>query len=383
MGLEGPGATGSPGAARAGTGTPLAPLGGMPHERPASGHLAAALAAALALLCVLSPPARAQSPDTATSARRQQAVRLRLEQRFPEALAAYRALASGDGASYEDRFWVAKLESWTGRLAAAESAFVRLLEERPDDEDSRLALAAVRRWRAGPSAAPWEADLEYFGERLSGQPATHGATLALGARSPRLRWRGAVTVQEKFQRTESRVGGEMGLRTAAVELRWSAFVAPGAEVLPRQTYGLGIGGTVGRLVLGADYGFLDYRDADVHQAGPAVELYAGRHWLLAGRYRYSSTRFAGGPAVGNHGGSLTLGYLYGPANLLRIFGSAGGESFSGPSRELVGEFDAVTIGAAWRHFPAARLGLELLYARQHRSDGVNQDSYGLRLVQRW
>jgi hypothetical protein len=87
--------------------------------------------------------------------------------------------------------------------------------------------------------------------------------------------------------------------------------------------------------------------------------------------------------VGNHGGSLTLGYLYGPANLLRIIGSAGGESFSGPSRELVGELDAVTIGAAWRHFLAPRFGLELLYARQHRSGGVNQASYGLRLVQRW
>jgi YaiO family outer membrane protein len=356
----------------------------MPDARPAPRRRLAATSAVLAALCLLAPPVRAQAPDTTASARRQHAERLRLEQRYPEALVAYRALVSGDSASYEDRFWVAKLESWTGRLAAAESAFVRLLDERPDDEDSRLALADVRRWRADPSAAPWEADLEYFGERLAGQPATHGATLALGARSPRLRWRGAVTVQEKFQRTESRVGGEMAYRAAPVELRWSAFVAPGAEVLPRQTYGLGVSGTVGHLVLGADYGFVDYRDADVHQAGPAVELYAGRHWLLAGRYHYSSTRFAaGGPAVGNHGGSLTLGYLYGPANLLRIIGSAGGESFSGPSRELVGELDAVTIGAAWRHFLAPRFGLELLYARQHRSGGVNQASYGLRLVQRW
>ena len=259
------------------------------------------------------------------------------------------------------------------------------MTEQPDDEDSRLALADVRRWRAAPSAATWEAGIEYYGEHVDGQPATQGATLALADRSGRLRWRGAVTVQDKFARTETRAGVEPSFRISPrLELRADAFAAPGAEVLPRGTFGGGVTGTVGPLVLSADYAFFDYRDADVHQLGPSAELYLGSHWLVAGRYRYASTRFmAGGAAVGNSGGSGTLGYLYGSANLVRIFAGTGGESFSGPSRELVGTFEATSVGLAWRHYVAARLGLELVYARQERSNEQSQDSWSVGVVQRW
>jgi YaiO family outer membrane protein len=328
---------------------------------------------------------RAQSPDDSASSRRAEAERLRREQHLPEALAAYQSLAASDVGTREDRFWVAKLESWTGRLAEAEADFIRLLEEKPDDQDSRLALAAVRRWRADPSAAPWEAGVEYYGEYLDGQPATHGATLALADRSGRFRWRGTLTVQDKFDRTESRAGLEPTIRVSPLfELRAVGFAAPGAEVLPRGTFGAGIGGTLGHLVLGADYFFHHYLDTEVHQVGPTAELYLGSHWLAAARYRYTSTRYSiGGPAVGNHGGSFSLGYLYGPANLVRLFGAVGGESFSAPSRELVGSFDATTVGLAWRQYLTARLGLELTYARQDRSTDVRQDAWSLGLIQRW
>jgi YaiO family outer membrane protein len=347
----------------------------------------AVLSAALAAVCLLATPAPAgaQSLDTTVAARRAVAERLRREERFPEALAAYQTIAASEAGTREDRFWVAKLESWTGRLAEAEADFVRLLEERPDDEDSRLALAAVRRWRADPSAAPWEAGVEYYGEHVDGQPSTHGATLAMADHSGRFRWRGAVTVQDKFARTESRAGVEPSFRLSGrFVLRGLVFTAPGAEVLPRGTYGAGVASTLGHLVLGADYAFFDYRDAEVHQVGPTAEVYLGSHWLAAARYRYSSTSFSlGGPAVGNHGGSFTLGYLYGPANLVRVFGGVGGESFAGPSRELVGSFDAVTVGFGWRHYLGPRLGLELAYARQDRSTELTQDSWSVGLVQRW
>jgi len=321
-------------------------------------------------------------------------------------------------ASFEDRFWAAKLESRAGRLEAAESAFVRLLEERPADYDSRIALADVRMWRGDRSGARmiledlrrshptdpevlqrwealrriapparWQADLEYYGERLPHQPATNGATLSLGTRpAGRLRWRAAGTVQEKFTLTEYRIGGEVGYRLRVpLELQWSAYLAPGAEVLARQAYGLGLSHKVApRLVLYADYGFHDFADAAVHLVGPGLELYAGRHWLLAGRYRYSSTRFSGEQdAVGNHAGSLMLGYLYGEANLLRLFGATGAESFTQPSRELIGRFRAHTIGAGWRHFLTLRLGFEIGYAHQDRSVGAGLDSYSLRVIQRW
>ena len=361
--------------------------------------------------------AAAQAPAPDPILLRHRAEELRREQRIPEALAAYRELVALEPASFEDRFWVAKLEGWSGRLAVAESAFVGLLAERPDDYDSGIALADVRLWRGdigaarevldglrrshpddpevlrrldalyrpGPPAR--EADLEYFGERLPGGAAANGAAMSLAARaSPRLRWRAAATLQEKFDRTEWRLGGEIGVRpTARLELAWSAFVAPGAEVLPRGSYGVGASHRVARgVVLYAEYAFLDYRDADVHQAGPALEVYAGRHWLFAGRYRYAATRFQGATgSVDNHAGSLSAGYLYGPGNLVRIFGGAGGESFSQPSRDMIGRFEAHTLGLAWRHFLTPGLGIEALYAHQDRSAGGNQDSYGLRVLRRW
>ena len=254
---------------------------------------------ALLLFTAGAQPAAAQS----TADLRTQAEQLRREQRLPEALAAYRAVVEEDPGSFEDRFWVAKLESWTGQLPAAESSFVRLLEERPDDYDSRIALADVRLWRGDTAAtrellaglrrdypadpevthridalaravrpARWETDLEYFGERLPGGAAANGGTFSLATRpSDRLRWRAVAGFQEKFERTESRAGGEVGVRLSRrVEVAGSAGFAPGAEVLPRGSYGIGASGLVVRgLVLYADYAFLHYFDADVHQAGPA------------------------------------------------------------------------------------------------------------------
>ncbi|HEX2217450.1 MAG TPA: YaiO family outer membrane beta-barrel protein [Gemmatimonadales bacterium] len=321
-----------------------------------------------------------------------------------------------DPGSFEDRFWVAKLEGWTGRLLAADSGFVRLLEERPDDYDSRIALADVRLWQGDTAAtrellgrlrldypadpevrrrvaalerrddsARWEADLEYFGERLPGGGA-NGAALSLAAPpGDRLRWRAVAAVQEKFERTESRAGGEVGVRLSPrVELVGSSTFAPGAEVLPRGGYGLGASYLVARgVVLYAGYTLLDYHDADVHQVGPAVELYAGR-WLVAGRVRWAATRFAGSAAaVDDAAGSLSVGYGYGPSNLVRVFAGTGSESFTQPSRERIGRFDARTIGLSWRHFLTPGLGLEALYAHQDRSAGAEGDAWSLRVVRRW
>jgi len=393
--------------------------------------------------------AAAQVPAPTAAAMRQRAEQLRREQRLGEALSTYRTLVDRDPGNFEDRFWVAKLEGWTGRLEAAESAFVRLVEERPDDYDSRIALADLHLWRGRPAAAlavledldrshpsdpevlvrlgrvseiagnrqaarryfarvieiapgspdareanrhlglmtRWQVDVEYFGERLPQQGSTNGLTVSLGCCSgDRFRWRAATTLQEKLDRTESRWGGEFAYRLAPTwDLRSSAYLAPGAELLPRQTYGLGLSHKVAsRLVLSADYSFLDFEDARVHQFGPGVELYAGRHWLLAGNYRYASTRFGGAQdAVGNHAGSLALGYLYGGANLLRIIAAVGGESFTQPSRDLIGEFHARAIGATWRHFLTSRVGFEVAYAHLNRSDDTQRDSYSLRVVQRW
>ncbi len=401
----------------------------------------------LALCC--AGPAAAQVSAATSADMRLRAEQLRREQRFGEALTAYKALAQRDPGNLEDRFWVAKLESWTGKLEAAESAFVRLLAEQPDDYDSRIALADIHLWRGHGVAAltilkdlnqshpsdpevlvrlgraaelsgdlrkarayfsevieidssdarareglrrlalfsRWQADVEYYGERLSNQESSNGVTISLGCcASDRLRWRTAATLQEKLSSTEARFGGELALRlTPPLDVQWSAYLAPGADLLPQQAYGMGLSHKIGsRLVLSADYRFLDFQDARVHQAGPGVELYAGRHWLLLGRYRYSSTRFNGTQgAVGNDGGSMTLGYIYGDANLIRIVAALGAESFTQPSRELIGEFHARTIGVAWRHFLTPRMGIEVAYAHQSRSDDARQNSYSLRVVRRW
>ncbi len=404
-----------------------------------------------ALLCLGAAwsPAAGQTPADTLASLRDRGERLRREQRLPEALDVYQALVLRDPTSFEDRFWVAKLESWTGRLPAADSMFSQLLGERPGEFDSQLALADVRTWRgrypaalavleslnrahpdnaevlfrlgrvyeaigkprearawfaralaADPGNAEaktalrrlagvgrWQTGVEYFGEQISNAPTTNGATTSVEALpGSRVRWRLAATVQDKFGRTETRFGGELGHPlSGGTRLEWSAYVAPGADVLPRQAYGISVVQKAGaRLVLYADYSFLDFSDAQVHQLGPHLEAYGGRHWMVTGSYAYSSTRFAGVPgAVGNHSGSVSLGYLYGSENRVQIFAAAGAESFVGPSRDLIGGFHAHTIAVAWRQSLLPRLGLALLYAHQDRSDGITQDSYSLGLVQRW
>jgi YaiO family outer membrane protein len=348
---------------------------------------------------------------------RRQAEQLRRERRLPEALSAYRAIVAEDPSSFEDRFWLAKLQSWTGDLPAADGGFVRLLEQRPNDYDTRIALADVRLWRGDIASARellaglqrdypadpevrervetlgnrttptrWETDLEYFGERLPGGAAANGGTFSLAARpSDRLRWRAVAGFQEKFERTEPRAGSEVGVRLSPrFELAGSATVAPGAEVLPRGSYGIGTNYLVARgIVLYADYAFVHYFDADVHQAGPAVELYAGR-WLVTARARWISTSFDGSTeAVHDGAGSFSLGRFYGERSLVRVFAGTGSESFTGPSRERIGRFDAHTLGLSWRHFLTPELGLEATYAHQDRSNDAASDAWSLRVLHRW
>jgi YaiO family outer membrane protein len=403
------------------SGSSTIPRAGASTPTPKASRLSfRAVLTAVALLLLTAgaqPGALAQSQASDLADLRRQAEQLRREQRLPEALAAYRRVVAEDPRSFEDRFWVAKLEGWTGDLPAADRGFGRLLAERPDDYDTRVALADVRLWRGDTAAtrelltglrleypadaevrrriealehrvhsARWEADFEYYGERLSGGAAASGAALSLATRPhERFRWRAVAGVQEKFERTEPRAGGEIGLRFGPrVELVGSVAFAPGAEVLPRGSYGAGASHLVARgVVLSADYAFLDYLDAGVHQAGPAVEVYAGP-CLVAGRVRWAATSFAGSAgAVHDGAASLSLGRLYGPGNLVRVFAGTGSESFTQPSREQVGRFDARTIGLSWRHYVTPGLGLEALYAHQDRSGGAEGDSWSLRVLHRW
>ncbi len=394
-------------------------------------------------------PAIAQIPAQTDVALRLHAEALRRQQRLDEALDAYQSLVTSDPRNFEDRFWVAKLTGWTGRPAEAESLFTALLQERPDDYDTRIGLIDVRirlehyaaadadltalgrthgddpevLFRHGrvcqasgkPDAARryfeqviaatpdhegsrealrqlavgarWSSGIEYYGEHISGAATTSGATASLQGRpGDRVRWRAAATLQEKFAQTELRLGGELAHALfGGTDLRWSAYVAPGAEVLPRQSYGVGLARKLGRrLVLYGDYTFLDFQDAEVHRAGSRLELYAGRRWMLAGTYAFAGTHFPGGGAtVGNHAASVSVGYLYGGANQLRVSGAAGGESFALPSIDAIGAFSAHTIGVDWRQFVSPWLGIALSYAYQARSDGAKQHSYGLGLLRRW
>ena len=375
----------------------------------------------LAMLVAATGTASAQASASAAELRRE-AERLRGERHFREALAAYRATAAAataaaDPAAFEDRFWIAKLESWTGALDSAQRHLGQLVAERPEDYDSRIALADVRRWRGDtggarleldrlrqshpddpevlsrlaalrstPRAQRWEADLEYAGERYPGGAASDGATLGLRALGRhRLRWRAAVTVQDKFDRTETRAGGDVGVHTSrALELTGTAYVAPDARVLPRGTFGLGLTALAARgLLLSAEYRHDAYADAQVHGVGPALEWYIGP-WLLAARYRYTATRFYGvSSSASDHTGLASVGYQYGLANIVRVFGFVGGESFGEPSRDRIGTSDGHGAGLAWRQFVSPAMGFEAVYAFDDRTGIGTRHSFGLRLVRRW
>lgn len=388
-----------------------------------------------------------RSDDTTTTLR-QRAGELRQAQRFDEALGVYRTLGAVTSESFEDRFWVAKLTGWTGQPAAAESLFTALLTERPGDYDSRIGLIDVR-IRLGRYAAAredlealsrghpddpeilfrqgrldeaagdrrqarrhfrqalairpdhgesrdalrrvavdgrWVSGLEYYGEQISRAPATSGATAFVqGWPADRLRWRAVASLQDKFTRTEVRVGSELSLLPAGgTVLRASAHVAPGADVLPRESYGLGVTQRLGRLVMHGDYTLLRFADATVHRVGPRIELYAGSRWLLSAQYAFAHTSGSlQNDGMSNHAGSASVGYLYGEGNLLRISGAVGGESFALPSIDATGAFRAHTIAVDWRHFVSPWLGVVLSYAYQDRTNDVTQHSYGVGVVRRW
>jgi YaiO family outer membrane protein len=405
--------------------------------------------AIVSLACNTPGFATAQLPTSSDAVLRLHIDTLRQQQRLDEALNAYRALAASQPLTFEDRVWVARLTGWAGHPVEAESLFTALLRERPDDYDSRIGLIDVRLrlehyaaaqadletlmpghgdnpevlFRHGRlcqalgkrdearryfeqviAATPhhpesrealrqlavgarWASGIEYYGEHMRQAPATRRATASFQARpGDRLRWEAAATLQQKFEQTELRLGAELAHAVVgAADLHWSAYVAPGAVVLPRQTYGLGLAQRLGRrLVVYGDYALLDFQDADVHRAGSRLEFYAGRRWILTATYVFASTHFSSADdAVDNHAGSASIGYLYGAANQLRVSAAAGGESFTLPSIDMIGGFSARTIAVDWRQFVSPWLGIGLAYAYQARSDGLKQHSYSLGLVRRW
>jgi len=379
---------------------------------------------------------------------RQRAGDLRRAQRLEEALGVYRTLVAADSGNFEERFWIAKLTGWTGQPAQAESLFTVLLIENPGDYDTRIGLIDVRIRLGRYSAARedlealsraypndpeilyrqgrleeavgdrrrarrrfsealairpdhgelrdalrrvaingrWVSGLEYYGEQISGAPSTSGTTAFVqGWPAERLRWRAEGSLQEKFTRTEWRIGNELSRQLpGGTEIRASAQIAPGAQVLPRQSYGIGVTQRVGRLLVHGNYVLLDFADATVHRLSPRLELYAGSRWLLSAQYAYVRTTGSGANGgISNHAGSASVGDLYGEGNLLRISGAAGGESFTLPSIDVTGAFRAHTIAADWRHFVSPWLGFVLSYAYQARSDDVTQHSYSVGVVRRW
>jgi YaiO family outer membrane protein len=412
-----------------------------------SAHCFRRFATAILFVCLTtSGPVHAQlSPDTA-AALRLRAGELRRAERLDEAIALYRVLAAGSPHSFEDRFWIAKLSAWNGQPAAAESLFNALLVEQPSNYDSRIGLIDVRiglhdyaavqddleslarthpndpeilfrrgrvseglgnrrearcHFRQALAIRPdndeyrtalrrvaldgrWMSGVEYYREQISGAPATSGTTAFVQWRpGERLQWRASASVQEKFGETEARGGLELAHRLLGTELRWSAHIAPGARVLPGQSYGAGVTQQLGRrLVLYGDYGLLDFAEATVHRSGPTIEWYLGRRWLVSARYVYTSTHRLS-QTIGNHATSASLGYLYGDGAMVRMFGAVGGESFALPSIDATGTFRARTLGAEWRHFVSPWYGIAASYSYQDRSDGITQHSFGAGLVRRW
>ena len=363
----------------------------LPRNETRRRVFAAALITVAVLLasCLSAPDGLAQTPASSPAAAREHAEQLRREQRLPEALAAYRALVALEPESFEDRFWVAKLESWTGRLEAAESHSCGCSRSGPTTMTAGSPSptcgsgAATPRGRATfsrifavptptiprcstgstppPPAPPrWEADLEYYGERLRGS-AANGASSRWGPPGERLRWRGAVTVQDKFGLTESRFGGEMGLRLVRpFELRGSAYFAPGAEVLPRQGYGLGLSAKFSLASCSTPTTSSSTTPTPTctrrARARALRRPLADHRPLPVLRHRVRRRRCRRREPLGlGRRSAISTARL----GLVRIFAGAGAEPFTGPSREDIGEFSGRTIGAGWRHFLTPLFGFEM------------------------
>ena len=293
----------------------------------------AAISAAVAALCLRRSRSRSGADLRLRhlSARRAQAERLRRKERFPEALAAYQAVdAASETALGKTASYGRQARELDRAFADAEAGSSNCSRSSPT---TRTAASPLPTFDGGGAATAARRRRDRVLRRARGRPAFDARRHADDRRSLGTpHWRGSLTVQDQFARTERRAGGEWPFRATPHSTSCPRpGGASGGDPSPRYLWCRCRPLRSAASCSAPTTPFSIISTPTSTRSAPTRAAILDGTGAAAARYRYASTSFsAGGPAVGNHAGSFTLGWLYGPANLVRLFGGLGGESFAGP-----------------------------------------------------
>ena len=189
---------------------------------------------------------------------------------------------------------------------------------------------------------------------------------------------------EEWSRFEQRVR-RAGLNftkkwSGGLWLRAGATLGPGAVVVPRQEYTLGVSHALPRrFVLDTDYRLLRFRGADVHLLSPALSYYFAKPVWVTATFYNSWTSWRAGTAAGVVNQSWVAQFYQQVARpvVLHAGYARGSENFEVLSIDRLGLFEANTYLAGAEFRLTRAYAAELFSSYQTRSNRSHQTSFGV------
>lgn len=302
------------------------------------------------------------------------------QQRWEEALALLERAGRVEAARVDALLRQGRALRALGRKSESREAFREVLKIDPNNAVARAALAAAA-----------EPEREFIHElRISSDTDVfnftdnaYAATLSL-----RSRWTDHWTTyfggnfQHRFGEDASKFSGAVTRRLGRDALTAGGAVARDFGVIPRGEtfleYGHGFSWSRRGLFRGAELSYrqqwLWFREARVLTSTSAVLFYLPRDWTWSVGVTAARSRFPGTPAEWRPSGVTRLGIPVRRRLTLEAFFAVGTENFA--QRDQVGRFSARTWGGAMRWRVSPRHEITAYVARQDRSQGRGQISFG-------
>jgi YaiO family outer membrane protein len=336
------------------------------------------------------------------------------QKRYQESIQAYRNILHDHPEATEGILGLATVYFWEGRYEDSLEVLEKAETLAPQDMDVQLLMARsyLGQWKKKQAEehlsrvlAARKHDQEaldvkrqlaaltlnqisfgYSLETFSFAPDAHWGSIEFSHNQPHNLFLGNLDVVNKFDEQLVRAGGSVLHRLGQRRnLRVAALFAPQGDVLANQDYDLAYGQNLGEsFALNVGYRYLNFRAANLHVFHPAVEFYPYRRLGMAATYLLTKNRF---PAPLPD--SLTHSYylraqVQPTAKLLLSAGFARGiENFSTLTRDRLDQFLANTYSLGLRCELSPRYGFSLGFARQIRSTGLTQNSFGFGFFHRF
>ena len=303
------------------------------------------------------------------------------QQRWEEALALLERAGRMETARVDALLRQGRALRALGRKNESREAFREVLKLDPNNAAARAALAAAS-----------EPEREFIHELRVGSDTdvfnftdnAYAETLSLRSRwTDRWTTNFAGTFQQRFGEDAGKFSGAVTRRLG----RRDALTIGGAAardfgVIPRGEtfleYGHGFSWSRRGIFRGAEVSYrqqwLWFREARVLTATPGVLFYLPREWTWSLAVTAARSRFPGTPAEWRPSGLTRLGIPVHRRLTLEALFAVGTENFG--QRDQVGRFSARTWGGAMRWRLTPRHEITAYVARQDRSQGREQISFG-------